>query len=160
MAGDRQARIELLLEHFNHPCGRWRMDMPDVAMPGRNPDCGDVVTVYVQFDPEPAAAASRRIATASFVGSGCVISQAAASMLMELLRERLPTVTDVLKMGQEDLAEELGHETVATRPRCATLALGALKAAADKYLRDEERRSTVRPVKRFADSEFEALEAY
>ena len=159
MAIDRQAQIELLLEHYNHPCCRWKMDRPDVAMPGGNPGCGDVVTVYTRFESEPGEARKRRLDEVSFVGSGCTISQAAASILMEKLHEQPPTVEEVLDMSYEDVIEELGREVVETRPRCATLALGTLKAAARKYLRDQQRRAVGLPVDVPSGVELEAFEA-
>ena len=159
MAADRQTQIELLLEHFNHPCCRWKMDRPDVAMPGGNPGCGDVVTIYARFEEEPAEAGKRRLDEVSFIGSGCTISQAAASMLMETLHERLPTVDEVLAMSYEDVIDELGREVVSNRPRCATLALGTLKAAARKYVRNAQRRVAGLPVDSPASLDFEAFEA-
>ncbi len=156
---DRQAQIELLLEHYNHPCCRWKMDQPDVAMPGGNPGCGDVVTIYTRFEGRPGEPEKRRLDDVSFVGSGCTISQAAASVLMEKLHEAPPTVEEVLEMSYEDVIDELGREVVQTRPRCATLALGTLKAAARKYLRDEQRRAAGLPVDAPAAMELEAFEA-
>lgn len=159
MATNRQAQIELLLEHFNHPCCRWKMDRPDVAMPGGNPGCGDVVTIYARFEEGPGEPGKRRLDEVSFVGSGCTISQAAASVLMEKLHDLLPTAEEVLEMSYEDVIDELGREVVETRPRCATLALGTLKAAARKYLRDQQRRAAGLPVDAPAGLEPEAFEA-
>lgn len=134
---DRQAQLDLLLEHYNQPCCRGELRDADVAMAGGNPGCGDVVTVYVKVAPVRAgerAAKQERIEQATFVGSGCTISQAAASMLMELVRDERPTLDEVLEMDYEDMIDLLGREVVATRPRCATLALGTLKAALRKHL--------------------------
>jgi nitrogen fixation protein NifU and related proteins len=159
MATDRQTQIELLLEHYNHPCCRWKMDRPDVAMPGGNPGCGDVVTIYTRFEESSGEPGKRRLDQVSFVGSGCTISQAAASILMEKLSDQSPTVEEVLDMSYEDVIDELGREVVETRPRCATLALGTLKAAARKYLRDEQRRAAGLPVDSPAGLDLEAFEA-
>ena len=159
MAADRETQIELLLEHFNHPCCRWKMDRPDVAMPGGNPGCGDIVTIYARFEEEPAEAGERRLDEVSFIATGCTISQAAASMLMEKLHERLPTAEEVLAMSYEDVIDGLGREVVSTRPRCATLALVTLKAAARKYLRDQGRSAAGLPIDSPLSLEFEAFEA-
>ena len=159
MATDRQAHVELLIEHFNHPCCRWKMDHPDVAMPGGNPGCGDVVTIFTRVENEPAEPRNRRLDEVSFVGSGCTISQAAASILMEKLHVALPTVEEVLEMSYQDLIDELGREVVETRPRCATLALGTLKAAVSKYLRDEQRRAAGLRVDASLGAEVETFEA-
>jgi nitrogen fixation NifU-like protein len=134
---DRQEQIEVLLDHFNNPRGRKKLESADVVMPGGNPGCGDVVTMYLKVDNgiEP-----EQIGEISFVGSGCTISQAAASILMEMVNGDRPRLDDVLEMDYEDMVDALGRETVSSRPRCATLALGTLKAAVRKYQRDKLRR--------------------
>src|SRR5690606_36119057 len=73
-AVDRQTRIALLVDHFRNPRHKHAMDDADVRMPGGNPGCGDVVTVYLKADPD-----ADRVAEVSFEGTGCTISQAAAS---------------------------------------------------------------------------------
>jgi nitrogen fixation NifU-like protein len=159
MADDRREKIELLLEHYNHPCCREKLPDPDAAMPGGNPGCGDVVTVYLDVADEPAEPELRRIERASFVGEGCTISQAATSVVLESVQEEKPTLAEVLEMSYEELIDQLGREVVSTRPRCATLGLGTLKAAVRKYLRDEERRAAGLPVDPVADPAIERFEA-
>ena len=44
---DRQEAIEFLLDHYQNPRNQGALDEADVAMPGGNPGCGDVVTMYV-----------------------------------------------------------------------------------------------------------------
>jgi nitrogen fixation NifU-like protein len=129
---DRQTQIETLLDHFNNPRNRQKIEGAEVVMPGGNPGCGDVVTVYLQTDGE-------RVGEVSFVGSGCTISQAAASMLMEMVNGDKPALEQVLEMDYEDMIDHLGRETVESRPRCATLALGTLKAAVKKHRRNKLR---------------------
>lgn len=126
---DRQAQIEVLLDHFNNPRNQKKLDDADVVQPGGNPGCGDVVTMYLKTDGD-------RIGEVSFKGSGCTISQAAASILMEMVNADRPTLEDVLEMDYEDMVDALGRETVSSRPRCATLALGTLKAAIRRRQRD------------------------
>jgi nitrogen fixation NifU-like protein len=75
------------------------------------------------------------------------------------VQETRPTVDEVLEMSYEDMIEALGREVVETRPRCATLALGTLKAAARKYVRDEQRRAAGLPVEPAADPDFEGFVA-
>jgi nitrogen fixation NifU-like protein len=42
-------------------------------------------------------------------------------------------------MDYEDMVDVLGRETVSSRPRCATLALGTLKAAVKRHQRNKLR---------------------
>jgi nitrogen fixation NifU-like protein len=134
---DRQTQIEVLLDHFNNPRGRNKLAEPDVVMPGGNPGCGDVVTMYLKVKPD---SDPEQVGEVSFVGSGCTISQAAASILMEMVNGDKPTLDEILEMDYEDMVDALGRETVSSRPRCATLALGTLKAAVRKFQRDKLRR--------------------
>jgi nitrogen fixation NifU-like protein len=130
---DRQTQIEVLLDHFNNPRNRKKLENADVVMPGGNPGCGDVVTMYLKTD-------DGKVGEVAFVGSGCTISQAAASVLMEMVNADKPALEQVLEMDYEDMVDTLGRETVSSRPRCATLALGTLKAAVRRYQKEQLRK--------------------
>ncbi len=129
---DRQEQIEFILDHFQSPRQRGKLEPADVTMPGGNPGCGDIVTIYLRVDP-----ATDRIADVSFEGEGCTISQAAASILMEKMQNAPLSEVDALDYNH--MMDELGREVVSTRPRCATLALGTLKAAVKKYRIDRRK---------------------
>jgi nitrogen fixation NifU-like protein len=131
---DRQEQIDFLLDHFQNPRNQGALDPADVTMPGGNPGCGDVVTIYLNVD-----RASERISAVSFEGEGCTISQAAASILLEDMAGKPLGEVDMLDYNE--MIDQLGHEIVNTRPRCATLALGTLKAAVKKYRIDRRRES-------------------
>jgi nitrogen fixation NifU-like protein len=92
--------------------------------------------MYVKTEP-----GSDRIAEVRFEGEGCTISQAAASILMELIEDDKWTLDDVVNSDYNTMIDLLGKEAVQMRPRCATLALGTLKAAVKKYRRDKMRES-------------------
>jgi nitrogen fixation NifU-like protein len=130
---DRQTQIEVLLDHFNNPRNRKKLENADVVMPGGNPGCGDVVTMYLKTD-------DGKVGEVAFVGSGCTISQAAASVLMEMVNADKPALEQLLEMDYEDMVDTLGRETVSSRPRCATLALGTLKAAVRRYQKEQLRK--------------------
>lgn len=129
---DRQEAIENLLDHYESPRNKGPMGDADVTLPGGNPGCGDVVTIYLKLDP-----AGERVERVTFEGQGCTISQAAASMLTEMVAGQPTAVVD--EMDFNDMIDHLGREVVSTRPRCATLALGTLKAAITKYRTDKVR---------------------
>lgn len=143
---DRQSQIEILLDHFNNPRSRVKMEHPDVTMPGGNPGCGDVVTIFLKAD-------EAHIGQVTFVGSGCTISQASASILMEMINGEKPALDQVLEMDYEAMVDVLGRETVSSRPRCATLALGTLKAAVKRYQRDQLRAEHGLPAQAQATAE-------
>jgi nitrogen fixation protein NifU and related proteins len=65
-----------------------------------------------------------------FEGRGCAISQAATSMLTELVQGR--TAADVAAMPKDELLEEIGIPLTPIRLKCAILGLGVLKVALHK----------------------------
>lgn len=129
---DRQLQIQILLDHYQKPRHRGALEDADVAMPGGNPGCGDVVTVYLK-----GAEDHEHIADVSYEGEGCTISMAASSMLLEQVVEDDLKMDEVLAMDYNEMIEQLGRQVVASRPKCATLGLGTLKAAIRRYQQDK-----------------------
>jgi nitrogen fixation NifU-like protein len=129
---DRQEAIEYLLDHYQHPRNHGSMEDADVTMPGGNPGCGDIVTIYLKV-----SASGDQVEQVTFEGEGCTISQAAASILTEMVDGK--PFDEVDQWDFNDMIDHLGREVVNTRPRCATLALGTLKAAITKYRADQSR---------------------
>ena len=128
---DRQAYIEYILDHFQQPRNKHRLEAADVQLGGGNPGCGDLITVYLKVGD------GDRIEDVSFEGEGCTISQAGGSIITELI-EGL-TLDEVKELGTATMIEEMGEDIVKSRVRCATLALGTAQAAVDLYRRDRER---------------------
>jgi nitrogen fixation NifU-like protein len=128
---DRQLQIQILLDHYEKPRHRGSLEDADVAMPGGNPGCGDIVTVYLK-----GADDHQHIKDATYVGEGCTISMAASSMILEEVHSGNLTMDQVLEMDYNEMIEQLGRQVVASRPKCATLGLGTLKAAIRKYQKD------------------------
>ena len=144
---DRQLQIQFLLDHYQRPRHRGALENADVQMPGGNPGCGDVVTVFLK-----GAVDHEHIEDVSYEGEGCTISMAAASMLLEQVHEEDLTMDQVLEMDYNEMIEKLGRQIVASRPKCATLGLGTLKAAIRKY--QNEKRLADASVARPDDGEF------
>ena len=127
---DRQEQIEILLDHYNNPRHQGQLESADVTMPGGNPGCGDIITVYLRAN----GAGMPEIA---WEGEGCTISQASASILAEMVHDEGWTLENILDTDYTTMIEILGKDAVQMRPKCATLALGTLKAAVRKYQRDQ-----------------------
>lgn len=123
--------IEQILEHADNPRNRGPVPDAQVKATGGNPGCGDIVVMYLRIG------AHGRIDKAGFDGSGCVVSQASASMLTERLHGT--TLDGVLGMSFRDVAEDVGPNIVTTRARCATLALSTVKSGIERYLRQSSR---------------------
>jgi nitrogen fixation NifU-like protein len=121
---DREARIAWLVDHNQRPRYRGSLPDADARVPGGNPGCGDVITMYLK-----AKNGEDRVAAVSFEGVGCTLSQAAASILAERMNRQKPTFDEVLAFSYEEMLDLLGRDIAASRPQCATLALGTLKGA-------------------------------
>ena len=113
---------EVILDHYKNPRGHGVLDDPDARAEGLNPLCGDEVTMSVKF-----AEDGETIADVGFEGRGCAISQAATSMLTELVKGR--TATEVAELPKEELLDEIGIPLTPVRLKCAILGLGVLKVA-------------------------------
>lgn len=113
---------EVILDHYRNPRGHGAMDDPDAEAEGMNPLCGDEVTIFVSL-----AEDGETIDDVKFSGRGCAISQAATSMLTEMVRGR--SATDVATLPKEELLEEIGIPLTPIRLKCALLGLGVLKVA-------------------------------
>ena len=116
---------EVILDHYKSPRGHGLLEHPDAQAEGQNPLCGDEVTISVKF-----AADGETIEGIGFEGRGCAISQAATSMLTELVQGR--TATEVATLPKEELLEEIGIPLTPIRLKCAILGLGVLKVALHK----------------------------
>jgi len=117
---DRQAYIEFLLDHYQNPRNRGRLDNADVTVSGGNPSCGDLVTLYIK------QADDGTIERVQFEGEGCTISQAGASIVAEMADGKTPQ--ELEDMGFEEIVDLMGKDVVMSRVRCATVGLGTLKA--------------------------------
>jgi len=113
---------EVILDHYRNPRGHGAMDEPDAEAEGMNPLCGDEVTIFVSL-----AEDGETIDDVKFSGRGCAISQAATSMLTEMVKGRL--ATEVATLPKEELLEEIGIPLTPIRLKCALLGLGVLKVA-------------------------------
>ncbi len=136
---DRETRVAWLVDHSQHPRHRGKLEGADVRMPGGNPGCGDLLTAYLK-----AAPGADRVDALTFEGEGCTLSQAAASILAERVNREHPSFEDVLAMSYEEMVDLLGRDLVSSRPRCATLALGTLKAAVRRVEMDRRLRAAGR----------------
>lgn len=121
MAGDRQAKIDFILDHYENPRHYGDLAGATVMQKGGNPGCGDIVTFYLKVDE------AGRISDISFEGEGCTISQAASSIVTEMFHGK--TLDDVENTGPEVILDLLGREIAGTRLKCATLGLNTTKEA-------------------------------
>ncbi len=113
---------EVILDHYKNPRGHGALEPHDAHAEGQNPLCGDEVSIFVRFGDD-----GETIDEIGFEGRGCAISQAATSMLTEMVKGR--KAADVAVLPKEDLLEEIGIPLTPIRLKCAILGLGVLKVA-------------------------------
>ena len=113
---------ENILDHYKNPRNYGALEEPHAHAEGQNPLCGDEVTISVNF-----AQDGETIEDIRFEGRGCAISQAATSMLTDLVKGK--TAADVAAMPRDELIGEVGIQLTLIRLKCAILGLGVLKVA-------------------------------
>src|SRR5919204_4540949 len=119
---DQQLYREVILDHYKNPRGHGVIPDADAQAEGQNPLCGDEVTISVKFGED-----GDTIEDVGFEGRGCAISQAATSMLTEMVQGR--KASEVAALPKEELLEEIGIPLTPIRLKCAILGLGVLKVA-------------------------------
>jgi nitrogen fixation NifU-like protein len=139
MSDLRELYQAVILDHHKKPRNFRRLDDADHDAEGYNPLCGDKVHIYVKLEGD-------RVKEVSFVGSGCAISTASASLMTESLKGKTQAEAELLFRRFHDLVTgapegpdkgpELGKLAALAgvrefpmRVKCATLAWHTLRAA-------------------------------
>jgi nitrogen fixation NifU-like protein len=107
---------ETLLDHFRHPRNYGALTAPDVSHESFNPLCGDRIRLELKLE-------NQIVREAGFVGDGCAISIAAASILTELILNK-----EVTSVSDEQLIAALESDIKPARIQCALLPLDALRS--------------------------------
>lgn len=110
---------EIILDHWRHPRNKGRLPSPSASATEANPLCGDVVRLDF-------ALRDGRIEDVRFEGQGCAISQAAASILTEMVKGK--PAAEAGAITDPEMLSALG-DVVKTRLSCALLPLQALRKA-------------------------------
>jgi nitrogen fixation NifU-like protein len=126
---------QVILDHCRHPRNFRELPQATCSAQGHNPLCGDRLKLFLVLEGD-------RIREASFVGSGCCISKASASLLTDSVvgksrvevAELFKRVHDLVMTGQAEgdvgkLAVFAGVHKFPALVKCAILAWHALNAA-------------------------------
>jgi nitrogen fixation NifU-like protein len=100
----RELYQSVILDHHKKPRNRRAIEDADRHSEGNNPLCGDHVIVYLKTDGDV-------VRDVSFVGSGCAISTASASMMTEALRGKTRAEAEALFRRFHDLLTGAGEAT-------------------------------------------------
>lgn len=129
----------LIMDHNRSPRNTGELVGADRVADGRNPMCGDQLRVWLKLDGD-------RIADVRFVGKGCAISQASASLMTTAVKGKTTDEATRLFEAFHDLVtgkpmDEAGRRTLGklaafggvsrfpARVKCASLSWHAMRAA-------------------------------
>ena len=104
-----------ILDHYKNPRNYGELEDADIEHVGENPMCGDTIKMFLKLADD-----GETIEGVSFVGDGCAISQASASMLSGELQGR--SLESVREMDRDDIIDMLGVDLSPMRIKCAVLA--------------------------------------
>ena len=115
---------EEILDHYYSSPHRGRLESPDRVSDLDNPLCGDEVHLELSLGSDG------RIEHVRFDGHGCVISQAATSLLAD--RVEGATLEEVRQISPADVVKLLGVPLSPTRLKCGLLGWKALQKAVEE----------------------------
>lgn len=136
----RELYQEIIIDHNRNPRNHRAMEGSTSQALGYNPLCGDKLTVYLKI-------ANDTVQDISFLGCGCAISQASASLMTDALQgktvheahELFERFHNMLTHDDAEPSPSLDKLTVLAgvraypaRVKCATLAWHTLEAALKK----------------------------
>jgi nitrogen fixation NifU-like protein len=129
---------EVILDHNRKPRNFREIENADRTVAGRNPLCGDELTLWLKLDGD-------RVTDISFKGTGCAVSKSSASLMTAAIKGRTiaeaqqlfdrfhDMVTGKLPEGQRETMGSLaalgGVSKFPVRVKCASLAWHAMKSA-------------------------------
>lgn len=134
---------EIILDHYRRPRNFRELPNASCTADGKNPNCGDALTVWLKFDGDT-------VADVTFQGVGCAISKASASLMTQAVKgrtraeaaeifekvHRLVTGTEADAVTSKELGQLralAGVSKFPMRVKCASLAWHTLKSAMDGH---------------------------
>jgi nitrogen fixation NifU-like protein len=115
---------EILMDHYRNPRNNGVMQGADFSAEQRNSSCGDEVCFTGIIK-------DNMLDSVLFKGKGCVISQAAASLLSEYAQGK--SLDAILVLDKDDLLAMLGMQLGPVRLLCGLLPLTALQNGVRDY---------------------------
>jgi nitrogen fixation protein NifU and related proteins len=128
-SGMEELYRDFILDHYRNPRNAGTIEAPDATFEDNNPLCGDRIRMDIKLR-------DCVVADIRFKGRGCAISQASASLLTETVKGK--KLSEIARMGKEEVLENLGIKISAARLKCALLGLKVLKQALALYRPSED----------------------
>lgn len=125
MRDDQRLYQEIITDHYRFPRNQGHLDHPDFSSDQHNPSCGDRIQVEGRIVDD-------RLVEVAFVGSGCIISQATASMVTEAIKGK--TIAEIRALRADFVTNLLGVQLGPMRLKCALIALSAIQDGLKQYV--------------------------
>lgn len=136
---------QVIMDHYKNPRNRGEFDGDTLTVNMNNPTCGDRIQIQMKVE-------DGKIAAAKFVGEGCSISLASASMMTQAVRGltadealAMSSIFSDMMLGKDydderfDLGDIEALQGVAKFPariKCATLAWKAMEKGINEHHHD------------------------
>jgi nitrogen fixation NifU-like protein len=119
---------ELILDYYRNPRNFGKLDPHDIDARDTNPLCGDEIEMQIKV-----SADKDKIEEIKFIGKGCAISLASASMLTEMAKGK--PLEWVKSLSRDDIQKMLGTSDLGpARIKCAMLSVKVLKTGVYGYM--------------------------
>jgi len=116
---------DIVLEHFKNPRNTGSIENPDGKATEGSPACGDMVSLYLNVDPE-----TKIITDIKFESYGCASNIATGSIITELAKGK--TIDEAKKITWKEASEALGG-LPKIKAHCSVLAVEVLRSAILNY---------------------------
>lgn len=118
LSEDEELYKQNILDHYKNPHNFGRLASPDVSHRELNPLCGDEIEIHALIK-------NNTCTEVKFIGKGCAISQASASLLTDKIKGM--NVEEIKNLNRQDILNLLGIRVGIVRMKCALLALKTLQ---------------------------------
>ncbi len=125
-SSDMVDKTRMLLEYYKYAPTRGVIEKADIVAKDSNISCGDEVEMYIKLDE------NGKVKDAKFTGKGCIISQASAAMLTEMIIGK--SLEELAKMDKKELLDALGIPLGPVRIKCALLSFKVMKKGVLEFI--------------------------
>ena len=138
---------EILNEHNLRPSHRGNISDATIRLEGKNPTCGDDITLNLTVNEEG------KISAGAFAGAGCAVSQASTDIMLDLIEGRTPeealalvesfmhmvhgiaTDEELEALDEAQALKDVAH--MPARAKCATLAWHTLEKMIREQIKEQ-----------------------
>ncbi len=121
---NQEMYMEHILDLYKNPLNFGILENADFKDRCFNPSCGDEVEIQVKVN-------SNIVEDVKFIGKGCAISIASASLLTDYIKGK--SLEELKNLTREDMMELVGIEVSPSRVKCITCSLVSLRNGINSF---------------------------